>query len=137
MTSYRHAKSLAPKGDFKARWIALFQNTYRTELRPESAERARLIVDADIQHYEWASTLLSGKPPLHHNWTLKRWHGKFLSVLRLFKAAFTFQGGADYIAWKIKRHSGVDIPLSNFQRRHPLIAAITLLPALLRKGVVR
>ena len=136
-TSYRHAKGLAPKGDFKAQWIALFQNTYRTELRPESAERARLIVDADIQHYDLASGLLSAEPAVLHNWKRKRWHGKSLSVLRLVKAAFTFQGGADYIAWKIKRHSGVEIKLSNFQRRHPLIAAVMLLPALLRKGAVR
>ncbi len=136
-TAHRHAKGLAPTGDFKTQWITLFQNTYRTELRPESADRARLIVDADIQYYELASNLSSSETALHHNWKFKRWHGKFLSVLRLFKAAFTFQGGADYIAWKIKRHSGIDIPLSNFQRRHPLIAAVTLLPALLRKGAVR
>lgn len=136
-TAHRHAKGLALNGDFKAQWIALFQNTYRTELRPESADRARLIVDADVQHYALASRLLSGDTALHHNWACKRWHGKLLSVLRLFKAAFTFQGGADYIAWKIKRHSGVEIKLTNFQRRHPLIAAITLLPALLLRGAVK
>ncbi len=136
-TAYRHAKGLMPAGDCKAQWIALFQNTYRTELRPESTDRARLIVDADVQHYELTSRLLSGETALHHNWACKRWHGKFLSVMRLIKAAFTFQGGADYIAWKIKRHSGVEIKLTNFQRRHPLIAAVMLLPALLRKGAVR
>ena len=136
-TAHRHAKGLAPTGDFKAQWIALFQNTYRTELRPESADRARLIVESNEQHYELATMFFSSETALQHNWKFKRVHGKFLSVLRLFKAAFTFQGGADYIAWKIKRHSGIDVPLSNFQRRHPLIAAVTLLPALLRKGAVR
>ena len=63
--------------------------------------------------------------------------GKALSVLRLIKAAFTFSGGADYIAFKIERHTGERIALSGWQRRHPLIAGLLLLPRLLRKGIVR
>ncbi len=63
--------------------------------------------------------------------------GKGWSVLRLIKAAFTFQGGADYIAWKIERHSGEKIILTDWQRRHPIIAGLLLLPALLRKGAIR
>jgi hypothetical protein len=52
-------------------------------------------------------------------------------------ASFTFAGGADYIAWKINRHAGTKIELTPWQRRHPLIAAISLLPQLLRSGAVR
>jgi hypothetical protein len=40
-------------------------------------------------------------------WALRRACGKALNALRLAKAAFTFEGGADYLAWKIERHSGV------------------------------
>jgi hypothetical protein len=60
-----------------------------------------------------------------------------LSVARLLKAAFTFQGGADYAAWKIERHSGVKIQVTDWQRRHPILASITLLPKLLKKGALK
>ena len=118
-------------------WTTLFQNTYRTELRPESIDRAQMIVEADQQHYRIISQALADEPTIKTNWLLERWRGKTLSVLRLIKAAFTFQGGADYIAWKIKRHAGVDIKVTDFQRHHPLLAAITLLPQLIRKGAFR
>ena len=57
--------------------------------------------------------------------------------LRLAKASATFAGGADYIAWKINRHAGTEIELKPWQRRWPLLAAISLLPRLLRSGAVR
>jgi hypothetical protein len=63
--------------------------------------------------------------------------GKFLSVVRLAKASATFAGGPDYIAWKINRHAGTDIRLKPWQQRHPLLAAISLLPRLLKSGAVR
>jgi hypothetical protein len=49
----------------------------------------------------------------------------------------TFAGGADYIAWKINRHAGAKIALTPWQRRHPLLAGISLLPRLLRSGAIR
>ena len=81
--------------------------------------------------------MLKDAQPISANWTLRRFIGKSLSILRLIKAAFTFQGGADYIAWKIKRHSGVDIHVTDWQRRHPLLAGIVLLPKLLSKGAIK
>ena len=71
------------------------------------------------------------------NQSLRRLAGKLLSALRLAKAAFTFQGGADYIVWKIERHSGKKIVLTDWQKRHPIIAGVMLLGALLRNGAVR
>jgi hypothetical protein len=65
-----------------------------------------------------------------------RW-GKPLNLLRLTKSVFTFAGGADYVAWKVERHSGYRIELSNWQRRHPLLAAPRVLWTLWRKGVLR
>ena len=57
--------------------------------------------------------------------------------LRLAKASATFAGGVDYIAWKINRHAGTQIEVKPWQRRWPLLAAITLLPRLLRSGAIR
>ena len=70
-------------------------------------------------------------------WRRMQGHGKRYSVARLAKATATFAGGADYIAWKINRHTGAGIELKPWQRRHPLLAAITLFPRLLRSGAVR
>ena len=67
----------------------------------------------------------------------RRVEGKFLSAVRLAKASTTFAGGADYIAWKINRHAGTDIKLKPWQRRFPLLGAISLLPRLLRSGAIR
>ena len=77
------------------------------------------------------------RPEAERWWRGKQRHGKLYSVARLAKASLTFRGGVDYIAWKINRHAGTDIKLKPWQRRHPLLAAITLLPRLIRSGVVR
>jgi len=71
----------------------------------------------------------------HPGWLLRRFQGKVLSVLRLMKAAFTFQGGIDYIAWKLERHTGVPIEVTPKMRRHPLIYSWGLVWRLYRRGV--
>lgn len=70
-------------------------------------------------------------------WLARKILGKILSILRLMKAAFTFQGGADYLIWKIERHSGVKIELTPAQRRHPIWAGITTFWRLYRQGAFR
>lgn len=70
-------------------------------------------------------------------WAVRKVQGKVLSVLRLMKAAFTFQGGADYLIWKIERHSGVKIELTPAQRRHPILAGLTTFWRLYRQGAFR
>ncbi len=40
-------------------------------------------------------------------WRRRRALGKLLSVLRLFKAAFTFNQPLEYILWKVERRSGL------------------------------
>jgi hypothetical protein len=100
-----------------------------------------LLVDADPERYErFAAAAEPSTPPIGNAerwWRGKQRHGKAYSVARLGKASFTFAGGADYIAWKINRHAGTQIALKPWQRRHPLLAAISLLPRLLRSGAVR
>jgi hypothetical protein len=133
-TAYAHARELSPHAPSADQWTELFRNTYRTELRPEDNSRAAMIVDLQREHFETISKFANTVTPAAMPWSLRRWQGKTLSIARLSKAAFTFQGGADYAAWKIKRHSGVDIPITDWHRRHPILASIVLLPKLLRKG---
>jgi hypothetical protein len=60
-----------------------------------------------------------------------------VSVLRLVKGLFTFQGGPDYILWKIQRHSGVAVELSPRARRFPLLAAWGIAWRLYRRRAFR
>jgi hypothetical protein len=118
-------------------WQRGFAETYRTELRPEASGRAGEIVAANAQFYRDAARLLEGTSPLSHSWPRVRLMGRLLSLLRLGKAAFTFEGGADYAAWKIERHTGRKITVTDWQRRHPFLAGLLMLPALLRTGALQ
>ena len=70
-------------------------------------------------------------------WRLRRWQGKILSVLRLSKAAFTFQDSISYAAWKIERHTGVRVEVTPLLRRHPVLWGVKVSWQLLRRGVMR
>ena len=118
-------------------WQRGFEETYRTELRPEGSSRAAALVAADADYYREAASLLGPLTAPSINWPARRNAGKLLSLARLAKAAFTFSGGASYAAWKIERHTGETIVLSPWQKRHPLLAGIMLLPKLLRRGVLK
>jgi hypothetical protein len=118
-------------------WTRLYNETYRTELRPEGSSRAGDIVAQNKSHFDALTLALEGTAPISANWPTRRIVGKMLAIARLVKAGFTFQGGADYVAWKIERHSGEKIEVTDWQRRHPILAGIALLPRLMRKGAVR
>ena len=129
-----------------ALWQMAFANTFAAELRAERVDRSTSIVDADPERYqrfgEAALTYVrvsrsATRDPGRRWWRRKQLKGKLYSIPRLAKASFTFAGGADYIAWKINRHAGTAIELKPWQRRHPLLAAITVLPRLLSSGAVR
>ena len=122
-------------------WRRAFALTYSAELRAERKGKGTSVVDIDRDRYdsfsEPAIAAIIANSGTRTSWLSRRVQGKLLSVVRLAKASFTFAGGADYIAWKINRHAGTDIQLKPWQRRWPLLAAITLLPQLLRSGAVR
>jgi hypothetical protein len=123
-----------------ALWRRAFALTYSAELRAERKGRASSVVELEPERYlrvtaPALAVAQSIRP--RGSWAWRRFEGKSLSVLRLAKASFTFAGGADYIAWKINRHAGTDIRLKPWQQRHPLLAAISLLPRLLSSGAVR
>jgi hypothetical protein len=140
-------------------WTRAFAATYGAELRAEGSDRARQVYAADWQRYDRlvaaalsaADIVVRGGPEealalsltdrerrlTRAAWWLRRCLGKALSVLRLAKAVFTFDGGLDYILWKIERHSGVKTAATQWQRRHPLLAAPGLAWRLYRRGAFR
>jgi hypothetical protein len=121
-------------------WRRAFALTYSAELRAERAGRSGSVVDADVERYrKFSEPAIEAIPAGARGgqWPLRRIEGKALSVLRLAKASATYAGGAEYIAWKINRHAGTSIELKPWQKRHPLLAAISLLPRLLKSGAIR
>ncbi|RMF14383.1 MAG: hypothetical protein D6757_06335 [Alphaproteobacteria bacterium] len=143
-------------------WACAFDLTYSAELRSEPPGKGREIYEFDSDYYDalFAPALealgwpyerdpaAAGGVRIHaaapelaararRRWRWRRVIGKALSLARLVKGAFTFDGGAEYLAWKIRRHSGVEITLTPFQRRHPVIAGLMLFWRLRRRGAFR
>ncbi|WP_372722913.1 hypothetical protein [Immundisolibacter sp.] len=132
---------LAPRTDEATWWAVALGACYAAELRPERPDAVTTLV-REIAPWRAALTpiaapLLGGVTPLADGyaidlspagrrrgriaWAARRMLGKTLNVARLIKAAFTFVGGADYLLWKVERHSGVRIETTPFLRRHPLL----------------
>jgi hypothetical protein len=124
-------------------WRGAFKLTYSAELRAERRGRSGKFVEFDPDRYlrftEPAIRAIAAGNTKRAGggWARRRIEGKLLTALRLAKASATFAGGVDYIAWKINRHAGTAIEIKPWQRRWPLLAAITLVPKLLRSGAVR
>jgi len=145
-------------GDFDSAtlWRRALALSYGCELRPESSDRPARLVEHDRDHYRrltrTAVPALTGLEPIpdtpdryrqrlssaacrrsRRRWRLRRLQGRLLNLARLIKASFTFEQGADYLAWKLQRHLGQRIEISPRQRRHPLIFGWPLLWRLLKE----
>jgi hypothetical protein len=141
-------------------WRQAFALTYAAELRAERKGRAGSVVDADPDRYRvfTAPALAAAGLGAHlvndrlvfdrpmssaertqgkRAWASRRRGGKALTLLRLAKASATYAGGIDYLAWKVSRHSGHDVEIKPWQRKWPILGAISLLPRLIAKGAVR
>ena len=127
-------------------WQKAFELTYSAELRSEGSSKAAELYGLDRKRYDAITPLvfkaLEGTPSISRGTAQRRWfwrraNGKTVSFLRLVKAAFTFEGGVDYLAWKIRRHSGVEIEIRPWQRRHPILAGFLLFLRLRLKGAFR
>jgi hypothetical protein len=142
-TASRFAAALGPaEGEAGAFWTALFRSTYAAEFRVENPERADQVTTwaaeryaellplawlaAGVRHEASGAQLRPSKAGLP-GWRLRAMAGKPLNIARLAKAAFTFEGGARYAAWKIARHTGVEIEVTPMIERFPLIAAPAVL----------
>ncbi len=118
-----------PVGTIESRdfWRDGFRLTYASELRAEGPERAEAIYRADQERYDRVHAALAAESIRPRSspgrWRRRRTLGKILSILRLAKAIFTFEGGLDYVLWKVARHSGVRVEAKPWQRRWPLLAA--------------
>jgi hypothetical protein len=139
--------------DAEALWTRGLLLTYATELRSERPAKIRaLYADAVTELKAITGAVaaergweLAGTGYINPNargngwpnalgWALRRVQGKLLSVLRLLKASFTFDGGLPYIAWKIERHTGVTTEITPFMRRFPRLGAIGALWRTWRRG---
>ncbi len=134
--------------DAAALWRRAFRESYRAELRPEGGGRAGELYAANAPWYDRVTPLalaaLGSVPSgpgarrrAARRWALRRWIGKPMNLLRLIKAAFTFEGGQAYVLWKLRRHSGVGLTPTPWQRRHPLLSAPVLAWRLFRLGAFR
>lgn len=139
VTAARFAATLGPdRGTAADYWTALFRRTYAAEFRVENSGRADTVIASALERYAAVLPLawrqggvvfgLSGlefrvERRQLPGWTLVSLAGKPLNIARLAKAAFTFEGAARYAAWKIQRHTGIEIPVTPFAERYPLLAA--------------
>lgn len=141
-------------------WRQAFALTYAAELRAERRDRAASVVDSDPERYAAFTApalaaagidaaigddVIAFAVPVstaerrasRRAWAKRRWVGKLLTLARLAKANATYARGIDYLIWKINRHAGTTVTLKPWQRRHPFLGAITLLPRLIARGAVR
>ena len=138
------------EGDFssEALWVNGLQLTYSAELRAETKQRASVIYNSQRDFYDGiTASLLTNQSNAFSSskvkflasikWKIREGLGKVLSVLRLMKATITFVNGVDYIAWKIERHTGEKVIVSDKLRKHPLIYCWPLLCKLYKQGKIR
>jgi len=142
-------------------WISGLSNTYRCELRTESSNRADSLYEFNPLFYDEVTRAMADSPSqttlsaatgedLYTNnssefarkfaafsWWVRRVQGKLLSVLRLMKAALTFNDPLQYLLWKIERHTGIYIEPTEKQLKYPLLFAWPLLWKLYRRGAFR
>lgn len=136
-------------------WAETFRRTYGAELRSERDQKSLEIYIMDQERYDAIARLVFKKhdiepdkaiykqPPrlpiltAQFHWWLRRMNGKIVSLLRLMKASVTFEGGIDYLAWKIKRHSGVELEVKPWMRRYPLLAGLVCFWRMKRRDAFR
>lgn len=127
-------------------WQRGFQETYGTELRPEHPERIRQLYAAATDRYDQVARAAlrelerHGRLQVAHegewlvvtmprqsrqravlSWKMRRPLAKALYVVRLLKSAATFGDWLPYVLWKLGRHTGKQIELTERQRRYPLV----------------
>ena len=158
----RALPALPPEGPVTDLWQGALRLSYQTELRAEKPGRASELAghgqgffaamtraleprlegmlrlseeDGVLSYHATVPARTRRLAPVL--WGLRRVQGKTLSVARLIKGLFTFEGGLDYIAWKLTRHSGQVVEIPDKVRRRPLLHIWGLFWQLYRRGVFR
>lgn len=154
--------ALPERGAVTDLWQQALSLSYTTELRSEYNGRAQELAQSSREFYASMTRYHAGSigfgfavydegSELQYKsqasrlqqrfslfkWTIRRGQGKLLSVLRLIKALFTFEGGLDYIAWKLERHTGEKIVIPDRVRRVPLIFLWGFFWDLYRRGLFK
>ena len=139
--------------DTRSLWVDGLRTSYQTELRSEGPDRAAELFSANADYYagvtrttrlaaagqdRWRARMTSA----HRRRGLLTWRirgitGKFLALARILKAWITFDGGFDYIIWKLERHSGRHIDVPERVRRRPALHMWGFFWRLYRDGVFR
>ena len=143
--------------DAETIWTRGLALSYEAELRPENKNRARQLTHLNMGDYNrltgFAAKVIDELEALPKDrytcnvsekscrralrkWRLRTWLGTVLSVLRLSKAVFTFKDCVDYAAWKIERHTGIQIEVTPRLQRHPILFGWKVLWKLVRQGVM-
>lgn len=142
----------------KSLWLSGLGATYSAELRPENSDRIAVVIERfedRVRRLTIPALLAAGLHPMkvsggtyqvaaspaimreQRKWRKRIRRGKVLTAARVLVATFTFEGGVDYALWKIARHSGVEVVPTEWQRRHPFLAAPGLAFKVYRKGGFR
>jgi hypothetical protein len=168
-TAVRRGLALLPQpGDRRrvesqALWLALFRETYASELRPEDGDGIRALHDADPARYaralEAALDALAAAGELRvlsrsagslevecepgalaRERRRARWRrplAKAAATAQLLKSATTFGDWLPYALWKLERHTGTRLELSARQRRHPFVFGWPVIARVLWKRELR
>ncbi|MEO6029308.1 MAG: hypothetical protein ABIR79_20790 [Candidatus Binatia bacterium] len=147
-TFVRFGVAFAPTPfDARALWTSAWRATYGAEVRPERPGAADGFYEANAARFEdltalvvpslpWPVTTVEegGRTAFRlampeweraqalRAWRRRRLQAKGLFLLRILRNGLIFEGGADYVLWKIQRHSGVLTDRSWREKRHPLLA---------------
>lgn len=134
---------------------ALLAISYQGEARVVEPGKVEQLFDADREHYRAVAHFLLDQRPgvlpiagdrylqARPSFVARRaafaliHRSRLRSLLRWPKSLLTFDGWLDYALHKIERHTGRVLPLSERQRRHPLVYGWPTLLALRREGLLR
>ena len=152
---------LPERFDAASLWSGALSASYSTELRPEPPGSTARLVARSPERYDSVTRALCDRLPeltvvgdgataqfvaripaarrwrARQVWRVRRVQGKLINLARIMKAAFTFDGGVDYVLWKIERHSGVRVEATPMLKRHPLLACWPTVWRLYRAGAFR
>jgi hypothetical protein len=153
---HRRVFHLVDTATLRECWQAGLRTTYADELRSEPKNRVDALFDANARAFvQRTAQAVAALPTLAERvsedlvrsrvppWRrgcyraalfARRPFTKLVVFLRLVKAGFTFQGGLEYAQWKIERHSGIRVELSDFNRRHPVLGGLLLFWRVVRRG---
>jgi len=128
-------------------WHEAFRRSYDSERRPEAEETIRGLYLANAERYDEVGIravhrlAADGRIPEADEyprsiairvdagevvagrlrWQAMRMLGRLLGLVRLLKTAYTFGDWVPYVLWKLERHTGRKLELSDRQRRHPFV----------------